>query len=88
METLVITPKEVNNQYIIDIPDFLRDNKYDLKIVVHYFPKNENRTDESLPITKDNEIDKKLKYKHFIEAAGNIILDENELYDFRKISTI
>ncbi len=50
METLVITPKEVNNQYIIDIPDFLRDNKYDLKVVVHYSPRkkktNRKKSDE------------------------------------------
>jgi len=56
-----------------------------------YLPEIKNligKTVEIIFIVKPSIEPKTSKFQNFFEAAGNILLDENELYNFRKMSMI
>lgn len=80
MQTLVITPDIQHRQFNVKLPDEFDLNKHIVQILF----KNKEKKQEENEIV-ENEIN---NYQLFFDAAGDILLDENEVSKFRKMTKI
>jgi hypothetical protein len=61
METMIITPQIINNQYFFTIPDELKEQDIEIRIIIHYKP-HKNKLKKSDNISKFAGIFKNSKY--------------------------
>ncbi len=81
METVVITPRKVDNRYFFDMPDFVTNNSFDIQMIIHVFPKQELgfvQKDTEIELDEDRNIAQYKKMRQFAGMFKNADLKLNK----------